>query len=142
MNAGDDTSEWLSQARRGVLELCVLTVIAQRPQYGYALVTRLSRWEQLAATEGTLYPLLRRMQKDGLMVATWQESGAGPPRKYYQLTPAGEERLRYMTQEWSAFTRAIQELQDSDDDEEDDRDRPASGTAVSDGTGSAVAPAP
>src|SRR5262249_13179167 len=65
--------EWLSQARRGVIELCVLALIARAPQYGYQLATALADLgKPLAASEGTLYPLLRRLQRDGLVEATWQ----------------------------------------------------------------------
>src|SRR5262249_40130671 len=80
---------WLAQARRGVVELCVLQLIGQRPRYGYQLVTKLAAWEPLATTEGTLYPLLRRLQREGSISAFWEESQDGPPRKYYQLTDAG-----------------------------------------------------
>src|SRR5205807_2145176 len=79
---------WLAQARRGVIELCVLRLIADEPRYGYQLATALAAaGKPLASNEGTLYPLLRRLQRDGYVDATWQESRDGPPRKYYHLTP-------------------------------------------------------
>src|SRR5919206_3188477 len=65
--------EWSSQIRRGTLELCVLALIASKPRYGYDLVTALERWEPLATTEGTLYPLLRRLQREGKVEASWEE---------------------------------------------------------------------
>jgi PadR family transcriptional regulator PadR len=108
-----DATEWISQARRGTLELCVLTLISQKPYYGYQLVTHLSRWEKLAAPEGTLYPLLRRLDKDGYIVGQWQESGSGPPRKYYSLTETGEGMLFAMSSEWTGLTHEIEQLREN-----------------------------
>jgi PadR family transcriptional regulator PadR len=101
--------EWTSQIRRGTLELCVLALIAQKPRYGYDLVSALKRWELLATTEGTLYPLLRRLQREGKVEASWQESAAGPPRKYYRLTPHGRDLLERMTADWAELSEAVRE---------------------------------
>jgi PadR family transcriptional regulator PadR len=109
-NNGVEPKDWLSQARRGVLELCVLSLIAQAPRYGYQLATALGMWKPLACTEGTLYPLLRRLQRDGIVEASWQESAGGPPRKYYRLTPAGQQLLDSQTDEWLALTDAVANL--------------------------------
>ena len=111
MSAPFDVTEWTSQARRGTLELCVLTLISHRPRYGYQLITYLAKWEQLASPEGTLYPLLRRLRKDGFIAGEWQESDSGPPRKYYNLTKTGKELLALMSVEWEGLTRAVEELQ-------------------------------
>lgn len=108
-----EAAEWATQVRRGILEFCVLALVSVRPRYGYELVTELSRWEQLAASEGTLYPLLRRLQKEGQIEAFWQPSEAGPPRKYYRLTADGERTLRLMQAEWQKLTRAVDDLQSS-----------------------------
>ena len=103
--------EWLTQARRGVIELCVLALIRQQPHYGYQLATALADLgKPLAASEGTLYPLLRRLQRDGLVEATWQESRDGPPRKYYHLSPEGERLLQSQLDEWDQLTQAITRL--------------------------------
>jgi PadR family transcriptional regulator PadR len=101
--------EWSSQIRRGTLELCVLALIAQKPRYGYDLVSALERWEPLATTEGTLYPLLRRLQREGKVEASWQESAAGPPRKYYRLTPHGRDLLERMAADWTELSEAVRE---------------------------------
>jgi PadR family transcriptional regulator PadR len=101
--------EWSSQIRRGTLELCVLAMIASKPRYGYDLVTALERWEPLATTEGTLYPLLRRLQREGKVEASWQESAAGPPRKYYRLTPHGRDLLERMAADWTELSEAVRE---------------------------------
>jgi PadR family transcriptional regulator, regulatory protein PadR len=101
--------EWSSQIRRGTLELCVLAMIASKPRYGYDLVSALERWELLATTEGTLYPLLRRLQREGKVEASWQESAAGPPRKYYRLTPHGRDLLERMAADWTELSEAVRE---------------------------------
>ena len=111
MSRNDDTTEWMTQARRGLLELCILILVGRTPQYGYELLTVLARWPQLAVSEGTLYPLLRRLEKEGVISAQWRESVAGPPRKYYALTVAGAQRRDTLAAEWSQLMQAITELQ-------------------------------
>jgi PadR family transcriptional regulator, regulatory protein PadR len=106
--------DWLAQARRGVLELCVLVVIGQRPHYGYELGLALSAWRPLAATEGTLYPLLRRLQRDGLIDAFWEESRDGPARKYYRLSPTGAALRDAQLADWDALVSAVHELRVTD----------------------------
>jgi len=107
--------DWLAQARRGVVELCVLTLIGQRPRYGYELAVALSQWQPIAATEGTLYPLLRRLQRDGLVDAFWQESQDGPPRKYYRLTPVGQLLKDQQLVDWQRLTSAVAHLQEDEE---------------------------
>lgn len=103
----DQTGEWNSQLRRGVLEFCILALIEQEPRYGYEIVTRLSEAPQLAAGEGTIYPLLRRLKKDGWVETFWVESAAGPPRQYYKLTPPGQTALGAMRSEWRQLVTAV-----------------------------------
>lgn len=102
-----DASEWNSQVRRGVLELCILALIEKGPRYGYEIVTQLADEPQLAAGEGTVYPLLRRLRKDGWLDTFWQESAAGPPRQYYRLTPIGLSALTSMRNEWKELVQAV-----------------------------------
>jgi PadR family transcriptional regulator, regulatory protein PadR len=109
--------EWSSQIRRGTLELCVLALIASKPRYGYDLVTALERWEPLATTEGTVYPLLRRLQREGKVEASWQESAAGPPRKYYRLTPHGRDLLSRMAADWAELSEAVRETLPREEEE-------------------------
>lgn len=106
-------SEWTSQVRRGLLEFCILQLIDKEPRYGYELVTLLDRWEPLAVTEGTLYPLLRRLQKEDYIRSFWKESESGPPRKYYSLTEAGTALLLAMSAEWDKISGAIRQIQAS-----------------------------
>ena len=99
--------DWLAQVRRGLLELCVLALVARRPTYGYELVTRLAGTPQLAAGEGTVYPLLRRLRRDRLLSTTWKESAAGPPRQYYELTDFGRRHLQTLHDDWAAIVDAV-----------------------------------
>jgi PadR family transcriptional regulator, regulatory protein PadR len=102
--------DWITQARRGLLEMCVLALIAEKPRYGYDLVSGLGRWEALTTTDGTLYPLLRRLLKDGHVAAKWQESAEGPPRKYYRLTPKGQSLLSRLGGEWEKLAESVTAL--------------------------------
>jgi PadR family transcriptional regulator, regulatory protein PadR len=99
------------------LELCILRLVAARPRYGYELMTILSPWAQLAATDGTLYPLLRRLERSKDLRARWQESEAGPPRKYYTITSAGLSLLGFMESEWTGLTRSVEQLQEENREE-------------------------
>lgn len=100
--------DWKSQIKRGTLELCVLQMIAAAPQYGYELISRLERYPILSAKESTIYPLLRRLLKEGFLSSSWQETAEGlPPRKYYSLTPQGREYLRAMWAEWENLASAM-----------------------------------
>lgn len=102
------TSEWRTQLRRGVLEVCILALINRGPTYGYEIVTQLSAVPALAAGEGTIYPLLRRMRKDGWLETYWQESTSGPPRQYYRLTDPGARALASFRDEWRQLVDAVE----------------------------------
>lgn len=81
--------------------------------YGYELLSHLSKWEILSTMEGTLYPLLRRLEKDNMIKSTWKNTVAGvPPRKYYDLTDDGRRFLGVMNDEWCNLTNAILEIKD------------------------------
>jgi PadR family transcriptional regulator PadR len=100
----------LTQLRRGVLEYCVLALLRERPHYGFDLVRRLGEADGLLTSEGTIYPLLSRLRKDGLVTTTWQESGSGPPRRYYDLTDAGRTALAGFVEDWHAFSDSVDRL--------------------------------
>ncbi len=92
----------LTQLRKGVLEYCVLACLQARPAYGLELAARLTEGH-LLTSEGTLYPLLSRLRRQGWVETTWQESTAGPPRRYYQLTDEGVAALTAFTATWYPF---------------------------------------
>ena len=106
----DAIDDWVSQLRRGLLELSVLALLDGEPSYGYEIVNRLGEVAQLASGEGTVYPLLRRLRREGLLEAFWQESAAGPPRQYYRLTPAGRAALNRMRRQWRELGQGIDQL--------------------------------
>src|SRR5271167_1858036 len=91
----------ISQLRRGVIEFCVLALLADEERYGFELVQKLAGEDALVTTEGTLYPLLGRLRREGAVETTWRESPAGPPRRYYRLTPDGAAALSAFAQEWA-----------------------------------------
>lgn len=93
------------QLKKGVLELCVLALLSRGDSYGYVIASRLA--EAIDMGEGTIYPLMRRLQKDGLVDTYLQESDSGPPRKYYRLTDAGRAAFTRQKTEWAAFARAV-----------------------------------
>ena len=93
------------QLRKGALELCVLALLSQQDSYAYELASRLA--STVGMGEGTIYPLMRRLQADGLVKTYLVESASGPPRKYYKLTPAGRSAYTAQKAEWLEFTAAI-----------------------------------
>ncbi|ASR56505.1 PadR family transcriptional regulator [Cellulomonas sp. CW35] len=97
----------LTQLRKGVLEYCVLACLRKDRAYGLELATRLSRYQVLFASEGTLYPLLSRMRRQGWVETSWQESTSGPPRRYYELTPQGRTALDLFTRAWEPFRQDV-----------------------------------
>lgn len=95
--------------RKGLLEFAVVAIIAGESVYAADILARL-RPTEFATQEGTLYPLLSKMRRDGLVDWEWQESEAGPPRKYYRLTAKGRERLRQMSAYWKEITKTLRQL--------------------------------
>jgi len=94
-----------TQLKKGVLGLCVLALLARQDSYAYEIASRLS--DAIGMGEGTIYPLMRRMQNDGLVETYLVESSSGPSRKYYRLTSKGRETLNGQSTEWRAFARAV-----------------------------------
>jgi len=93
------------QLKKGVLGLCVLALLKRGDSYAYEIASRLS--DAIDMGEGTIYPLMRRMQSDGLVETYLVESSAGPSRKYYRLSDAGREALAVQTADWKTFTDAV-----------------------------------
>ncbi|WP_035057567.1 PadR family transcriptional regulator [Andreprevotia chitinilytica] len=94
-----------TQLKKGALELCVLAVLARGDSYAYDIVNQLSR--SMEISEGTVYPLMRRLQDEAWVNTYLVESSTGPSRKYYRLTPAGETALAAMQTEWREFVSEI-----------------------------------
>lgn len=96
------------QFKKGVLELCVLVLTANKDRYGYELVEEISRRFEIA--EGTIYPLLRRLASEGLFSTYLNESLEGPPRKYYKITDQGRQVMNELVSEWSKFANGVHEM--------------------------------
>jgi PadR family transcriptional regulator, regulatory protein PadR len=97
----------LTQMRRGTLQYCVLALLADEERYAFDLVRELSEVDGMVTSEGTIYPLLSRLRRDGLVESTWRESAEGPPRRYYQLTAGGRAALAGFAHEWPRFRDAV-----------------------------------
>lgn len=95
-----------SQMRKGMLEYCILLLISRQPAYVNDILKQFQEADMIVV-EGTLYPLLNRMKKDGLLQYQWQESTKGPPRKYYSLTTDGEEALKQLGEVWDGLNRTV-----------------------------------
>src|ERR1700688_970639 len=102
-------NEKFSAIRKGLLELLVLQIIAVEQVYVADMLKQLNETE-FATQEGTLYPLLSKMRREGLLDYEWKESGAGPPRKYYQLTEKGREQLRETLEYWGQINGTVKKL--------------------------------
>jgi len=97
----------LAQLRRGTLEYCVLALLHDGERYGLDLVRQLGQVDGMLTSEGTVYPLLGRLRRDGLVATTWRESPSGPPRRYYHLTPTGQQALDAFATQWARFRDAV-----------------------------------
>ena len=97
-----------TQYKKGVLELCVLSLLQNGDRYGYEISERLS--ETIDIADGTVYPILRKLKSDGLVTTYLQEESGGPPRKYYSLTQEGLETYKNDRAEYLDFARAVKEL--------------------------------
>jgi PadR family transcriptional regulator PadR len=101
---------WTTQLRKGVLELCILNVIGRSRVYGYDIVRQLRGIDALVVREGTIYPILSRLKRDGLVRTSLEESPAGPARKYYELTRRGQQLLDEMNSYWDTLSRGMSDL--------------------------------
>ena len=100
-----------SQMRKGMLEYCVMLLLRHQPLYAADIITRLKD-ANMIVVEGTLYPLLNRLQKDSLLKYEWQESTQGPPRKYYALTDDGLDLLQQLDASWQELSQTVRILQE------------------------------
>jgi len=100
----------VAQMRRGLLPYCVLAMLRGTERYGFELVQTLGSVDGMVTSQGTIYPLLSRLRRQGLVGTSWQESDAGPPRRYYRLTGAGEHALADFTRDWTQLRDSVDKL--------------------------------
>lgn len=100
------------QIRKGSTELVLLTLLQERPMYGYEISQAMSRMSggYFEMKEGLLYPTLHRLQKEGLLSSEWQKTESDRRRKYYAITVAGREQLKEQSTEWQTFMHKLQEI--------------------------------
>lgn len=98
-----------AQMRKGVLEMCILSVISDKEVYTSDILKSLKEAD-LVVVEGTIYPLLSRLKNDGVLSYRWEESTSGPPRKYYQLTESGNVMLAELRQNWQELSQSVQKI--------------------------------
>ncbi len=99
-----------AQMRKGILEFCVLLIIAKyKSIYASDILEKLAK-SDLLVVEGTLYPLLNRLKREELLQYKWEESKSGPPRKYYAITKKGNDALQYLLKTWDELNKAITNL--------------------------------
>ncbi|WP_243300176.1 PadR family transcriptional regulator [Bacillus litorisediminis] len=96
------------QFKKGALELCVLALLNKQDRYGYELVQKIS--DQIDISEGTVYPLLRRLKNEDYLTTYLQESTEGPPRKYYRLSEKGRDHLHILMEEWQQFSDGVNQI--------------------------------
>ena len=103
-----DTTLINSQFKKGVVELCVLALVSRKDCYGYELIEEISKTIEIS--EGAVYPILRRLTKDGMFKTYLQESSSGPPRKYYKMTKPGNAYLEGMIKSWRTLNSGVDRL--------------------------------
>jgi PadR family transcriptional regulator PadR len=102
-----EPDQLLAHLRRGTVEFCVLAVLRRGERYALDLVAELGADGTLLTSEGTVYPLLARLRRDGLVTTEWRESPSGPPRRYYRVTPAGRAALTSFETQWRRYAAAV-----------------------------------
>lgn len=106
-------TDWLTQVRRGLLEYCILTMIQKSRMYGYDLITQLNSWDFFSVAAGTIYPLLKRLEKEGLITSEWESSAEGTPaKKFYVMTDLGNSLLEEMDDEWVNVVESIKQIKE------------------------------
>lgn len=99
--------KWLTQVKRGLLELCVLNLLERESLYGYQIVRMLTSVPGLVISEGTVYPLMSRLKDEGFVASSLVESPYGPARRTYVLTPEGRRHRRELNKDWQIISKAI-----------------------------------
>ena len=106
-----DLDNWTTQVRKGLLEMGIINVLARGEMYGYDLVKSMTSLHGLVVSEGTIYPLLSRFRKAGIVETRLEESASGPARRYYRLSPQGRRLRRLMNDYWNQLATDLQRLQ-------------------------------
>lgn len=106
-----DVSNWQSQLRKGLMDMVILNFLQNRRCHGYEMVQALKKIEGLQIREGNIYPILARLEMDGLLTSSKQPSVEGPPRKYYEITKLGRNAAAEMNRHWNQMNESVQKIQ-------------------------------
>jgi PadR family transcriptional regulator PadR len=98
-----------AQMRKGILELCILSILSNEPKYSFEILMTLKE-SKLIVVEGTIYPLLTRLKNSNLLEYNWKESKNGPPRKYYNITTEGKDFLNDLNESWLELSNAVTQI--------------------------------
>jgi PadR family transcriptional regulator PadR len=101
---------WITQLRKGLIEYCVMKRLSKGESYGYEIVQRLKEMDELVITESIVYPILSRLRKEGHLKVRAVKSPDGPPRRYYDLTSLGNNRVKEMDAYWKDLCRSVEQL--------------------------------
>jgi len=101
---------WITQLRKGLIEYCVMKRLSKGESYGYEIVQRLKEMDELVITESIVYPILSRLRKEGHLKVRAVKSPDGPPRRYYDLTSLGKNRVKEMNAYWKDLCRSVAQL--------------------------------
>lgn len=104
-----------TQFNKGVIEMCVLALVSRRDYYGYELVEKISK--KIEISEGTIYPILRRLTQENYFETYLQESSEGPPRKYYRMTSQGRSETHKLLKTWKKFTESVDSILSEDNND-------------------------
>lgn len=108
--AAVDVVNWQSQLRKGLLDTVILNLLGHRRCHGYEMVQALKKMDGLQIREGNIYPILARLEMDGLLSSSKQPSQEGPPRKYYEITERGRQTVAEMNRHWDQMNESIQKI--------------------------------
>jgi PadR family transcriptional regulator PadR len=108
----DEFSGWVSQLRKGFVELLILQLLQSGERYGYLIVSELRDLGDLVSGEATVYPVLKRLEANGSLSSSWVHENSGPPRKYYAITDRGREFLARGLAEWDKTADAVRKLRE------------------------------
>lgn len=107
----------IKQLRKGIFELMILKSLEKQNHYGYSLIKSITDADRVSINEGTIYPLLSRLAKEGLVLTEWVESNQGPPRKYYRLSSKGKGVLIRLGEEFERLTTIVNSINKTSKDE-------------------------
>lgn len=103
---------WKSQIKKGLIEYIIMLLLEKKTYYGYELIEMIKNMSSIEIAEGTLYPLLNRLKKDGMLTSRWQELESGIPRKYYTITERGTNQIKLMNEYFDLIGSSLKRIKE------------------------------